>query len=106
MPKLILTCDLCPGDIVMLTAAVRDLHQRYPGWFLTDVRTSCPELWEHNPYLVAIAVQDPEAEVIACEYPLVNDSNTAPYHFIHGYIQFLSERLGLDIRPTVFKGDI
>lgn len=106
MSKLILTCELCPGDIVMLTAAVRDLHLNYPGWFQTDVRTTCPELWAHNPYLESIADDDPDAEVIACEYPLIHQSNTAPYHFIHGYSQFLGERLGLEIRPTAFKGDV
>jgi len=106
MAKLILTCDLCPGDIVMLTAAVRDLHLNYPGWHVTDVRTTCPELWENNPYLTPIADNDPEVEVIACEYPLVNESNTAPFHFVHGYSQFLGQRLGLEIRPTLFKGDV
>lgn len=49
--KLILSCRLSPGDVVMLTAAVRDLHQRYPGEFVTDVRTASPDLWTHNPYL-------------------------------------------------------
>ena len=47
--KLILTCSLSPGDIVMLTAAVRDLHQTYPNEFVTDVRTPCPAIWENNP---------------------------------------------------------
>ncbi|MFT5466117.1 MAG: ADP-heptose:LPS heptosyltransferase [Verrucomicrobiales bacterium] len=60
--KLILRNHQSPGDIVMLTAAVRDLHAHYPGQFLTDVRTPCPALWEHNPYLTPIADDDPEAE--------------------------------------------
>ena len=49
MRRLILRNFQSPGDIVMLTAAVRDLHLTYPGEFVTDVRTSCPELWESNP---------------------------------------------------------
>ena len=49
--KLILRNFQSPGDIVMLTAAVRDLHLAYPGRFATDVRTSCPALWEHNPWI-------------------------------------------------------
>ena len=44
MKKLILKCSLSSGDIVMLTAAVRDLHYWYPGQFQTDLRTFCPEL--------------------------------------------------------------
>ena len=42
MRKLILRNFQSPGDIVMLTAAVRDLHRAHPGEFLTDVRTSFP----------------------------------------------------------------
>lgn len=34
----------------MLTATVRDLHACYPGRFLTDVRTPCPDLWLHTPH--------------------------------------------------------
>jgi hypothetical protein len=44
MRKLILRNFQSPGDILMLTAAVRDLHRAHPGEFLTDVRTSCPGL--------------------------------------------------------------
>ena len=46
--KLILKNLLSPGDIVALTAAVRDLHKCYPDQFITDVRTPCPHLWENN----------------------------------------------------------
>lgn len=106
MRKLVLRNFQSPGDIVMLTAAVRDLHISYPGQFLTDVRTPCPHLWENNPYITPLSELDPRVEVIDCSYPLINSSNTAPYHFIHGFIQFLNEVLGLHIRPTVFRGDI
>ncbi len=106
MRKLILKNFQSPGDIVMLTAAVRDLHVCYPNQFLTDVRTPCPQLWEHNPYLTHLDEADPDVELIECHYPLIHRSNRAPYHFIHGFIEFLNERLGLKIRPTVFKGDL
>jgi len=106
MPKLILQCGLSPGDIVMLTAAVRDLHRCYPNQFLTDVRTCCPAIWENNPYLVHVSEEHEEAECIDCAYPLINRCNTTPYHCLHGFIEFLNDRLKLSIRPTAFKGDI
>jgi ADP-heptose:LPS heptosyltransferase len=106
MEKWIFENWLSPGDIVMLTAAIRDLHLAYPGRFLTDVRTSCPALWEHNPYLTALKKEDPDVRSIVCHYPLIHQCNTAPYHFIHGFIEYLNEQLGLRIRPTEFKGDI
>jgi len=106
MKNLILRNFQSPGDIVMLTAAVRDLHNGYPGQFVTDVRTPCPALWENNPYITPLRETDPGAEIIDCEYPLIHRSNRAPYHFLHGFIEFLNERLQLAIRPTRFCGDI
>lgn len=109
--KLILKSFLSPGDIVILTAAVRDLHAAYPGRFVTDVRTSADALWENNPYLTSLDEGDPDVTVLDMEYPLVHRSNTAPYHFIHGYAQFLEDAIrrwipDARIRVTQFKGDI
>ena len=106
MRKLILRNFQSPGDLVMLTAALRDLHACYPRQFRTDVRTSCPQLWENNPHLTALDEKDPEVKVLNCDYPLVHQSNEAPYHFIHGFIDFLNRKLDLAIRPTRFKGDL
>ncbi len=90
----------------MLTAAVRDLHTCYPGRFVTDVRTSCAGIWKHNPHLTRLSDKDPEAKHIKCGYPLINRCNEAPYHCLHGFIEFLNDRLGLAVKPTLFKGDI
>jgi ADP-heptose:LPS heptosyltransferase len=106
MRKLILKNQLSPGDILTLTAAVRDLHLSNPGIFLTDVRTSCPALWENNPFITRLEESDPEVEIIQCEYPLIHKSNEVPYHMIHGFRLFLQDRLGVKIEPHAFKGDI
>jgi len=106
MKKLILKCRFTVGDVVLLTAAVRDLHHCYPGQFLTDVRTHCPDLWQHNPYITVVRDDDPEATAIDCTYPLIDQSNEAPYHCLHGFVQFFNQNLGLNIAPTAFKGDI
>jgi hypothetical protein len=65
--KVILRNSLSPGDIVMLTAAVRDLHLSNPNQFITDVRTPCPALWENNPYITPLKDNDRYAEKIDCE---------------------------------------
>ncbi|MDB6067235.1 MAG: ADP-heptose:LPS heptosyltransferase-like protein [Pedosphaera sp.] len=90
----------------MLTAAVRDLHHWYPGQFVTDVRTCCPDLWENNPHITPLREDDPAAEPMECSYPLINRCNNTPYHCLHGFIEFLNEQLKLSIKPTAFKGDI
>jgi ADP-heptose:LPS heptosyltransferase len=106
MEKWIFRNWLSPGDIVMLTAAIRDLHHAYPGRFQTDVRTSCSALWEHNPHLTPLDENAPGVRALTAHYPLIHRSNQAPYHFIHGFIDYLNEELDLRIRPTAFKGDI
>jgi len=104
--KLLLRHFLSPGDVVMLTAAVRDLHACYPDQFFTDIRVPCPEIWENNPYITPLCEDDEDVEQVDCEYPLIHRSNQEPYHFIHGFIQELNRKLCLNIRPTVFKGDL
>lgn len=104
--RLILRNNQSPGDVTMLTAAVRDLHKVYPGQFLTDVRGECPDLWLHNPYLTPLSENDSTVRVIHCRYPLINRSNEWPYHFLHGFIHFLNRELRLAIRPSAIKGDI
>jgi hypothetical protein len=106
MQKLILTNYQAPGDAVMLTAAVRDLHRCYPNQFVTDVRTDCPELWENNPYLTPLDADDPEVQVLECHYPLIQFSNERPFHFVHGFIEDLNQQLGVRMQPTRLAGDI
>jgi len=104
--KLILRNFLSAGDIVMLTAAVRDLHRCYPGRFVTDVRTSCSDLWLGNPWLTALPDDEPGVRVIDCHYPIIHKSNQAPWHFLFGFTEFLNDELGLRVQPTEHRGDI
>jgi len=90
----------------MLTAAVRDLHRCHPRRFRTDVRTSCPDLWAHNPHLTRLREDDPKVCVLECHYPLIHESNSAPQHFLWGFTEYLNQKLGTSIRPTAFCGDV
>jgi len=120
--KLLLRSPQSPGDIVMLSAAIRDLHLAHPFKFITAVDTSAMGIWDNNPFIsneisykkISFVVNgktqyrivaDDDIEVIECHYPLVNESNR-PYHFIHGYVQYLEEVLGVRIPVTKFCGDI
>ena len=104
--KLILTNGQSPGDILMLTAAVRDLHQTYPGAFQTDVRTSAPQMWENNPYVTPLREDDAGVRTLECHYPLIHRSHEGNYHFAYGFVDYLNQQLGLEIRQSARKGDI
>jgi ADP-heptose:LPS heptosyltransferase len=43
---------------------------------------------------------------VDCHYPLIHVSNERPHHFLQGFIEFLNERLGLQIKLSLFQGDI
>jgi ADP-heptose:LPS heptosyltransferase len=106
MKRLVLRSFQSPGDALMLTAAVRDLHKAHPGQFQTDVRTSADALWLNNPYRTVLREGEPGVETLDMHYPLIHQSNERPYHFIHGYVQYLEERLHVRIPVTRFCGDI
>jgi len=102
--KLLLRQGQALGDVVVLTAAVRDLHKAQPGKFVTDVRTSCGAVWENNPYITKIEDEE-EPEEIDCHYPLINNAHL-PHHFITGFHDFLSAKLGVEVPITEFRGDL
>ena len=106
MQRLILKSFQSPGDIVMLTAAVRDLHAACPGRFETDVRTTAQSIWENNPHITGLQERTAGVRTLAMHYPAIHQSNQRPYHFLHGYAQYLEQQLGVRISITAFHGDI
>ena len=105
--KIILHHGLAPGDVMMLTAAVRDLHAQYPGKFITDVRTPYgKDLWPNNPHITPLGDGDPGVAHIETKYDLINACNRRALHFIHGFYADLSQKLGMRIVPNGFHGDI
>lgn len=82
-----------------LTAAIKSLHDLYPGQYETDVRTSCDAIFEHNPYVTKI--DDDAGEVIEMHYSdLVHRSNQVPNAFLRGYAFDLGKRLGIPLDLT------
>jgi len=59
------------------------------------VGSSAGALWQENEYLVPFKEGDSGVELIDMHYPLVHQSNQRPYHFIHGYAQYLELKLGV-----------
>lgn len=97
--------DLCPGDCLMLTAAVRDLKAAYPS-IKINVETKHPDIWKYNPNIdVTIKPNNAERYVYA-NYNLINNSNQAPFHFIHGYRMDLARQLQMPIPCGPFKVDV
>ena len=105
MQKIILKNHQSPGDVMMLTAAVRDLQKAHPGSYELKVDSSCSEIWENNPYITDFPNGKAD-RTIKCDYPLIHQSNDSPYHFIHGFRKHLEDQLEVSIKQGPFKGDI
>jgi len=104
--KVIFKNHQAPGDIVMMTAAIRDLHINFPGQFVTGVDTNSMSIWESNPYITKLKESDPGVEVFQAEYPLIQQSNQGPYHFSEGFTEHFEELLGVRIKKRIGRGHI
>lgn len=104
--KIIIRHFLSPGDVVMLTAAVRDLDNEHGSKFAISVETTAPELWQYNPHVTFFDKTDPSIKIINAEYSLINDSNNLPYHFINAFRFDLERKLNIKIPSGPFCGDI
>lgn len=93
-----------PGDILMLTAAIRDLHRCYPGQFVTGVETTAKEIWQNNPYITSLSHK--RVKEFRLGYPLIHKSNQCGLHFIQGFIDDLNAKLKLNVRLTEFRPDL
>ncbi len=106
MRRFLLHCNYGPSANVMLTAAVRDLHKLSPGQFETDVRTDCPEIWLNNPYLSKLDEHDPDVVPLDCPPPSRSEKEQASFRLLPGLLQYFSVLPGVNIRPTIFRGDL
>jgi ADP-heptose:LPS heptosyltransferase len=105
--KLILVSRYSPGDVLMLTAAVRDLHAAYPGQYLTGVECYCPDLWQYNPYISPVRRGDGDVMEIDCaNLRLLNHCNGQPRHYIEAVHYLLWERLGKPVPLTRFAPEL
>lgn len=104
--KYIFTNFQAPGDIVMMTAAIRDLHINHPGKYITDVRTNSMPIWESNQYITKLDENDPDVVKVKLSYDLINQSNQGPYHFSEGFTEHVEEILGVRIKRRIGRGHI
>jgi FkbM family methyltransferase len=101
--RVTLKCGFTLGDIVALTGAVRELHEQYPGAFLTDVETAASEVWWYNPY---ISSHQAPAEIIDCNRVTIDRTGALGRHYIAAYLDLLNHHLGTHAKLRRVAGDI
>jgi len=127
--KLILCNRLAPGDILVSTNALRDLHKAYPGKYQTEMRTPCNVIFENNPYYTKLSYDENEYQkferelhkgdkngatfvlgedilVIDLHYPIIHTSGEVGQHFGYGHTEWLEEVLEVKIPKTSIRPEI
>jgi len=124
--KLLLINRLSPGDILVMTNAIRDLHLAHPNKFITDVRTPCPDIFKNNPYITKLQYDEAEYNninswfasnvgktkilgdiiCIDMQYPLIHQSGARGAHFAEGHREFLEETLKIKIPQTKIRPEL
>ncbi len=104
--KLLLTNTQSPGDVLVMTAAIACLQEQYPGEYLVGVRTSADEIFQNNPHVTYVDPTDPDVRAIDMHYPLIDECNQRPVHFVQGYCDYLAEQLGRPIKCTTRRPNL
>lgn len=115
--RIILDHRAAAGDTVVLTAAIKALHESQPGQFLTDFvghhgRVAPPgnNLVAHNPYITALDPATSEYVNLDYGYGLSGSEWGGgcgrSYHFLHAFVEDLVRKLGVHIELRDFRGDI
>lgn len=68
MKKFVLKFSMAPGDVLTLTALVRDIKLTYGDHYQVDVRTNFDAIWRHNPHLTRLNENDKDVRVIQMHY--------------------------------------
>lgn len=104
--KLILQNFQSPGDIIMMSYAIKALHEQYPEQYLTDVRTPCKEIFEGNPYVTPLDPKDPDVKILKMDYPNIHKSNQNAVQFVNAFIDDLANKLEIKLDPIQWDGAI
>lgn len=100
MRKFLLEHKRAPGDILVMSALVRDIALTYPNECTVSVHTSIKAIWDNNPYLVESDTSDTRTDIehIKLNYGdslnLVNNRNK---HFLTAFHEDFEEKSGLHV---------
>jgi hypothetical protein len=100
MRKLLLQHNRAPGDVLVMSALIRDIALAYPNQFQVSVETSVNEIWQQNPYVVPIpkgGVQK-DVETFKLSYgDAINQVGSRNKHFLLGFHEDFEKKTGIHV---------
>lgn len=113
--RFILAHKRSPGDIVTMSALVRDIHLTHPGKYETDVQTTVMPVWDNNPYLTRLWNHDQHnpqlfqrnVETITCQYGKgITEQNSETIHFVPYWHRDFERQTGIKVKCHYPYGDL
>ena len=113
--RFILAHKRSPGDIVCLTALMRDLHLTYPGEFETDFFTTVAPIWENNPYITPLwnhnqkqpKTANSDIQLVHCNYGRgIREANQETIHFCTYFHRDFEKQTGIKVPVHLPYGDL
>lgn len=96
-----------PGDYIVLSAAIRDLHRAHPGRFEIMMDVPQPAVFLSSPYVKGFFKSQPGVKNIVGQYPAIHQSNQRKgVHFLWGFIEDLNRKLNARAVLTEFRPDM
>lgn len=99
-----------PGDLTVMSAAIRDLHLAFPGRYRVWIATSRDEIFSHHPGVLPGNVSgSPPVDATRIDLgsvPLIQRSNENLHHYTEAYHEALGAALGITIPVTERRPDI
>ena len=97
MERLLLRHQRAPGDIIVMTALVRDLAIAYPGKYHIGVDTSFKEIWDNNPYIRPMPDKK-GARIVNLTYgEYIRKAAHEQIHFLTAFHKNLKTQTGIDV---------
>lgn len=117
--KYLLVHQRAVGDMVCLTALLRDLHLTYPDQLITDVFSTVRPVWNNNPYITPLWDRNQklakrelpkvaaDVTVIHCDYGQgIKDQRNETVHFCSYFHRDWQRKTNMPVRMHKPFGDL
>lgn len=110
--KFVLEHTRSPGDIIVMTACIRDIKRAYPDAQLY-VATSAKDTWKHNPYVLPLPAKVKGKQRfkgmthLTLDYgPGIREQNYKTVHFLQYFHNDFEKKTGLQVPVTFPTPDL
>lgn len=101
------------GDVMLMTALIRDIHRAYPGQYRLSVQSNFRNVWRNNPYVVP-KEENPDAKRVDVDWGrsikthgyIDWPSGRTPRHILAWYHQTFYENSKILVPVTTPRADL